>query len=221
MKTLQFIGIPFLIIVLLSTTISFQSCKPDDDPEPDCDTCVVVYKPNIYIYPNENIQLTVELEFPLGGKVLTSIPDYGEGWNITVDTNGLINHNYNYLFYESEQPDVWQKDNGWIIPQSDLEVFFRENMSKYGFHGNEINDFIEYWIPKFNDFEYYAVYPQTFEIINEAIRISFSNPPDNLLRLFYVVEGRNKLNGPLLTDPIIDLNFKRENYFVTEWGVIL
>ena len=52
----------------------------------------------------------------------------------------------------------------------------------------EINDFIEYWIPKFNDFKYYCIYPQNSDIINSVIEINFSHEPDNLLRLFYVVK---------------------------------
>jgi len=221
MKVLQFISIPLLIIVLLGTTISFQSCKPDDDAEPECDTCIIVYKPNIYIYPKEIIQLIVEIDFPLGGEILTSIPEYEFGWNVSVDTNGLINNNYNYLFYESKQPDIWQKHKGWIIPQTDLAVFFEDNLSEYGFQGAEIQDFNEYWIPRFNDFNYYAIYPQTSEKINEVISLNFSIPPDNIQRLFYLVEGRNNLPDLSLEEPIIDTGFKRESYFVTEWGVIL
>ena len=221
MRALRLLGFSLIILGIIISTITFQGCEPDCDIEPECDTCVTVYKPNIYIYPIENIQLLVNLDFPLGGEVITSIPDYGNGWNVLVDTNGLIDNYYNYLFYESKQPDVWQKNNGWIIQQTDLESFFTENMTKYGFYGAEIQDFIEYWIPRLNDFEYYEIYPQTSEIIIDVIRLNFSTSPDNLLRLFYVVKGFDNLPTHTLIAPIIDTTFKRENYFVTEWGVIL
>lgn len=94
-------------------------------------------------------------------------------------------------------------------------------MLKHGFYGAEIKDYIDYWIPRFNDFEYYEIYPQTSDIICDAIRLNFSTSPDNLLRLFYVVKGLDNLPGHALIEPIIDTTFKRENYFVTEWGVIL
>ena len=85
MKAKKSLGFPLLFILFLLVTIPFQSCEPDDD---DCLNCPVAYKPNIYIYPNEEIQLTITLSFPMGGEVVTSIPEYGTGWNITVDTSG-------------------------------------------------------------------------------------------------------------------------------------
>jgi len=207
-----------LFLLMLISIIPFQSCEPDEE---ECDSCVTFYKPNIYIYPKENMQLTVKLSFPQGGNVVTSIPTYGNGWNISVDTTGWIDDQYPYLFYESKQPYISQKNAGWTIKRADLEVFFRENMKNYGFYGREIQDFIEYWIPRLTDFEYYNIYPQTSELIDDAVVLSFSKFPDNLLRLYYVVEGRNSLYNNTLNEPIIETQFERKDYFVTEWGVIL
>ena len=224
MKTIKLSVIPILFIVYLMTALLFQSCNPDDDiPDEDvddeCDTCMMVYKPNIYIYPTEKMQLNVELSFPLGGKVVTSIPEYVDGWDFVVDTNGLIDNTYSYLFYESTQPDVWQRTDGWTIKATELDFFFRENMNSYGFYGQEIDDFIDYWIPRLDIYTYYSIYPQTKELINKVIELEFSEQPDNLLRLFYFVEGHNQLQNKLI-EPISD-NFNREEYFATEWGVII
>ena len=128
---------------------------------------------------------------------------------------------YNYLFYESIQPDVWQLNEGWIVKRSDLKDFFDENMSNSGFFGEEIQDFTDYWIPRLTDSEYYAIYPQNSMIIESVIALSFSKEPDNLLRLFYVVKGVNTMPGSKLTEPKIDKLFDREGFFVVEWGVIL
>ena len=218
MKTIKILGIPLIIISFLTISIPFQSCEPDDDNY-ECDTCIVAYKPNIYIYPKEQIQLFVKLDFPMGGKIITSIPEYGTGWNITVDTNGLIDNTYSYLFYESTQPDIWQKDYGWIAKTDELEPFFRKNMADYGFTSREIDDFINYWIPRLNNYSFYSIYPQTKQLIEKVIKLDLSKKPDNLLRLFYVVKGHNKLQEKLLEPTIADFN--RDGYFVTEWGVIL
>lgn len=220
MKMIKLFGFPLLIIASMVSGIPFQSCEPDDI-DVECDTCVMVYKPNIYIYPEENIQLTVKLDFPLGGKIITSVPLYGAGWNISVDTTGLIDNNFTYLFYESTQPDIWQQNAGWIINRANLEVFFRENMNIYGFYGQEIQDFIEYWIPRFINFEYYCIYPQTSELIDDAIRLSFSLEPNNLFRLFYVVKGLNELPDSIFSEPEIDNQFERSGFFITEWGVVI
>ena len=216
MKTSSFLAIPLLFIMYLIIAVPFQSCDPDDD---DCDSCNVVYKPNIYIYPTEKTQLEVKINFPMGGNIITSIPEYGQGWNITVDTNGLIDNTYSYLFYESIQPDIWQVNYGWITKSDQLESFFRQNMSEYGFEGREIDDFIDYWIPKLDNQAFYSIYPQTERTINNVIKLNFSKQPDTMLRLFYVIKGHNQMPDELI-EPTIE-SFERNGFAVTEWGVIL
>ena len=218
MKAVKFLVLFFVAITYLITSSTLQGCKKDNSDN-DCDTCIVAYKPNIYLYPKEKTQLTVKLEFPKGGKVIKSIPEYGEGWNVSIEANGLINESYSYLFYESSQPDIWQREYGWIIKVDELDLFFRNNLINYGFKGNEIEDFIDYWIPRLKENSYYSIYPQTKSIINKVIELNISKQPDNLLRLFYFIEGQ-KNPGIKLKKPIIN-HFERQDFFVTEWGVIL
>jgi len=220
MKTIKFLVLFFVAITYLISASTLQGCKKDNiDPDNDCDTCVVAYKPNIYLYPTEKTQLTVNLEFPKGGKVIKSIPEYGKSWNVSVASNGLINNSYSFLFYESSQPDIWQREYGWTIKVDELDLFFRNNLTNYGFKDNEIEDFIDYWIPRLKENDYYSIYPQTKSIINKVIELNISKKPDNLLRLFYFVEGQISPEIKL-KKPIIN-HFKREGFFVTEWGVIL
>lgn len=226
MKSIKsFIYPTFLIVLTIISSVNFQSCKPenceDEKETNECDTCIMVLKPNIYIYPKDKIQLFVTLDFPKGGRVVTSIPEYGAGWNVSVDKNGWINDSYYYLFYESSQPDVWQITEGWIIKRENLKNFFIENMTSYGFAGREIEDFTDYWIPRFTDAEYYEIYPQSQQVIESVIQLDISKNPDNLLRLFYVVRQLNQNSDFVLPEPQIDNQFKREGFFVTEWGVIL
>ena len=218
MRTIKILGLPLLIFLYMMLSVPFQGCEPDDGDN-DCDTCNMLYKPNIYIYPDEQIQLSVKLNFPMGGEIVTSIPDYGTGWNVMIDTTGLINNTYSYLFYESTQPDVWQRNDGWVIETDKLESFFRQNMIDYGFKGREIDDFIEYWIPRLTTYPLYSIYPQKKSIIDNVVRLDFSKQPENILRLFYVIKGCNQLQDKV-SNPAID-SFKREGYFVTEWGVVL
>jgi len=215
MKTTKFSGLPILLFIFMIISVPFQSCDPDDDNCPSG----LDKKPNIYIYPDKLLNLNVQINFPLGGEIVKSIPQYGNGWNITVDANGLIDNKYRFLFYESTQPDIWQKQHGWVIKKDNLESFFRENLAEYGFKGIEIDDFIEYWIPRLDQNEIYVIYPQTKEIIDRVISLEVSIQPDNLLRLHYVIKGTDKENLNL-TAPGIE-EFKRDGYFITEWGVIL
>ena len=176
-------------------------------------------KPNIYIYPKELMNLDVNINFPHGGEVTTSIPEYNDGWkNLKVEPSGLINGKLNYLFYESVNPDLSQYNKGWIIAQEDLELFFIENMTVTGFNEQEIIDFTDYWIPILKDYQYYAIYPQYKEQLDRIIQLQFSKEPDNILRLIYTIKGL-QANNIFLQEPEIP-NFHREGFVVVEWGVI-
>jgi len=180
---------------------------------------VYVDKPNIYLYPENTIELDVSIEFPQTGEVVTSIPQYPEKWkNITVEPDGTINGQYRYLFYESKQPNFVQRKNGWIVECDNLEDFFRSNMKESGFIQPEIDDFIEYWIPILKDSPCFAIYPQYNEQLEPLIQLNFSKQPDSILRLVYVIEkldcAENKFEEPEI------LPFERAGFVVAEWGVV-
>jgi len=221
----------FQIIItglFLLISIPFHSCEPDEDEDEDevedeneSDSLAPVRKPNIYLYPAERSRISVNLIFPIGGKIITSIPTYGNGWMVDVDTSGIINNKYEYLFYESVQPEVWQLTKGWVIKKSELKSFFTDNLFKYGFNSKEINDFIDYWIPRLIDSEYYEIYPQESSIIDIVIKLDISKTPDNILRLFYLIKGTNNPSNSKISTPSLYSHFNRNGFNVTEWGVIL
>ena len=209
-------------VLLLIGLVPFQSCDPDDtNDETRCDTCIYVMKPNIYIYPTEKSKISVNLSFPRGGKITASIPAYKNGWIVNVTPSGIINNKYEYLFYESYQPNVWQLNEGWIIKKSGLAVFFTDNMIKHGFDNKEIKDFTYYWIPRLTDFDYYEIYPQESSIIETVIKLEISKSPDNILRLFYLIKGVNTASNDNINIPVDTPPFSRTGFYVTEWGVIL
>jgi hypothetical protein len=179
----------------------------------------VVRKPNIYLYPKITSNLSVTLDFPMGGAILHSIPLYSGGWNISVEPSGKIDQKYDYLFYESSNPDAYQYSSGWIVSRDTLTSFFSNNLLLAGFNPREKDDFIEYWIPKLREYQYYVIYPQFADEIEKVIRLKISKQPDNILRLFYVIQGTN-IPGKTLSTPKIP-RFERNGFIVAEWGVIL
>ncbi len=212
----------FLVSLLGLLILTIFSCKenPTETIEDgNCDSCAVVYKPNIYLYPTTAVELSVKIEFPSGGKVLKSIPEYNGLWNVQVAPDGKINDEYAYLFYEAQMQDLMQKKCGWLVQKKDLKDFFQDNLSSSGFNEKEISDFTEYWVTKLNDFDYYEIYPQYKSTIDKMIKIIFSKSPDNFYRLFYFIKGRMDADVSLDTPKIEKA--ERENYFVVEWGVIL
>jgi len=177
-------------------------------------------KPNIYLYPENQIELDVSIDFPQTGEVVTSIPQYPKKWkNITVEPDGTIDGQYRFLFYESKQPNFVQRKNGWIVECDNLEDFFISNMKESGFIQPEIDDFIEYWIPILKDSPCFAIYPQYNEQLEPLIQLNFSKQPDSILRLVYVIEkldcAENKFEEPEIPP------FERAGFVVAEWGVVL
>jgi hypothetical protein len=216
----------YLLLLVISLAALLLGCNEDStDPKVKYaishgDTSEVISrKPNIYIYPTKELKLTVNLSFPNGGQLLESIPNYGNGWEISVKTNGIINETYHYLFYECKFPDMTQNKFGWLVANTELEQFFRNNMSLSGFNENEIKDFTEYWIPLLKDYKYYEIYPQYKNTLDKMSFISFSETPLNIFRLQYVIKGRND-NNIILLAPQLE-TARREGFFVMEWGVIL
>jgi len=131
----------------------------------------------------------------------------------------LINNAYDYLFYESKQPNVWQTERGWCIKKENLQLFFNEDLKNYGFNDAEIADFTEYWIPRLNESQFYNIYPQESTIINNVIQLNISQTPDNVLRLFYFIHKSNVEQE--INQPSFPQSFKREGFVLAEWGVIL
>lgn len=178
-----------------------------------------VYKPNIYLYPQAPITLDVNIAFPQGGRVTVSEPQFPQQWQgIHVEPNGTINGRYGYLFYECTVPDFAQRSAGWVVARDNLEAFFTRNLSETGFVGREITDFTDWWIPRLNTADWYAIYPQYAAQLDPVISLEFSQQPDNILRLTYCVQP---LDTPNLTlaEPQIPA-FERTGFVATEWGVI-
>ncbi|MFC1887203.1 hypothetical protein ACFLYK_00165 [Candidatus Cloacimonadota bacterium] len=178
-----------------------------------------VEKPNIYLYPETEISLDVNITFPQKGRVSTSIPEFPAEWkDLKITPDGRIYDKYDYLYYETEQQPLFTPGKGWIIARKELESFFRYNMKQTGFIDREIEDFITYWIPRFTDSEYYAIYPQYNKQIDPLIKLEFSQQPDSILRLIYLVQECESKDLELEA-PVIPV-FSSEGFVVREWGVV-
>lgn len=201
---------PFIV-----TLIAYDGTKSDTICKGVFDE-IMVYKPNIYIYPLLQTQLCVRLSFPMGGNIVESIPEYTDGWCVDVDVSGKINGEYDYLFYESKQPNIFQYEKGWCVGKADLKSFFEKNMALHNFSPSEIKDFVDYWMPLLTEDNFYCIYPQTSQIIDKIIQLDFSVKPDKIHRLFYGVIGTSEFKK--LEEPEIKV-FERSGFYVVEWGV--
>ncbi len=173
---------------------------------------VGVEKPNIYLYPEKECNVTVKIT--PNGHITKSIPEYNNGWDVHVQPDGIINDKYNFLFYEAKV-DIIKSEKGWCVKSEKLIPFFKETLTKYNLSKAEIDDFIDYWSKRLTGSDYYLIHPFTNNKIEEICPIEISPAPEHMLRLWFIFSPTKKYEK-LLSPDIIPI--KREGYFVVEWG---
>ncbi len=176
----------------------------------------MVYAPNIYLYPETTIDISVDIDFPNGGRIVESEPPYNSGWEVNVTPEGIIDEQYEYLFYDTRQSISLNHKFGWLLDGTDLENELRYLLMNLGYVGREIDDFIEYWLPRFGSTPYLAVYPQDVE---SMISVNIEPLPDEFLRTIFFFRP---LTSPIQVDelPLPDA-IQRNGFTAVEWGGIL
>ena len=183
-----------------------------------------VMKPNIYVYSQEKRDVSVVFEEP---ELLTvTIPEYGDGWQVTADAAGLLTdasgESYEFLFYESvSEPFFFETEEGWRIPADARQERFEEILAGLGFQEREKNDFIEFWTEKLEPDTDYLMYPQGTERVDLAMPVTVTEEPECMERIWFVfVEDR----GQGAEEPLgYELTRGGEDcaYYVLEWGGLI
>ncbi len=179
-------------------------------------------KPVIYLYPEETVDLNVQL-FPVGGFTKTE-PAYGSGWNVTAQPNGqLVNHadgqTYSYLFWEGLGGAYSAPDNYWVVAQADIHGFLINTLTKLGLNQQETADFMEFWEPHMEDAPYYKIGFHGTDVMNQIAPLKISQEPDSVLRILMDYE---ELNEPMESRPPHLLPPPdRSGFTIIEWGGVL
>ena len=183
----------------------------DWEPEPG-----VCYKPVIYLYPTEKMDVNVNLT--LDGKLTCTYPSYGNGWSVTALPDGtLINaegQQYNYLYWEGETYAKYDLSKGFCVKGEDTAKFLEEALEKLGLNRCEANEFIVYWLPLMEQNPYNIIAFQT-DVYTEAARLEVNPKPDTLIRVFMAWQKSDnyvELEEQELLAP------ERKGFTVVEWG---
>ena len=178
----------------------------------------MVDKPNLYLYPTETTDVSVRVTLHEGCDITQSIPEYGQGWDVTVAPDGLIDGQYTYLFYEAEIPRRYPMIEGWAVARQDLAAFFNDTLRAYGFTPAETADFVDYWPDHLAPADWYAVYPMVdARYIDPLAGLDIQPVPDSLFRLWLIIEPVPQ--EPNLLAPAI-VPMQRNGFTAVEWGVI-
>ncbi len=192
----------------------------DDDTTDDDTGDDDIDKPNIYLYPEETTDISVTLVFGEESFLTWSWPAYNEGWNVSVDPDGMIDGLYPYLFYEARGPDIYQFDEGFIVPREGFFGWIEDYLFDVGFMGREVGDLLLYWTHELPEFAWYAVYPQFQDVIRHSIDLDVEPAPDSMLRLWFVILGYAEFPSGVNPAPPAVEPFEREGFTVTEWGFV-
>lgn len=176
----------------------------------------VLRKPAVYLYPEEDMRISVKLE--VNGKVIASDPAYLDGWDVFVTKDSKIDGEHNYLFYEAALKKIELPDRGFVVAYSDLERWFDVYLVKLGLNEIEISDFKEYWLEELPYSDFYEIRLLSDEFLKENMNLIVYPEPDTLIRVnlyFKPVHGMLALAEPNIATP------ERKGFVVSEWGGIL
>ena len=175
-------------------------------------------KPIIYLYPEEEIEVSVRLGKP--EKITCSYPKYGNGWDVIAKPDGtLIDKDTNRvlysLYWEGEYNDPISMDEGFVVKGEDTSEFLENKLAILGLNEKESEELIIYWLPIMEKNEYNFIRFATAEEINEIMPLEFSKEPDSVIRVFMQFKEVNKdfeVKEQQLETP------EREGFVVVEWG---
>lgn len=175
-------------------------------------------KPVIYLYPEEETEVNVELDFH--GDLTCTYPAYNDGWKVIASPDGTLTNlsdgrNYDYLFWEGNASAEYPMDNAVCVKGEDTCEFLEEYLTAAGLNDSEIDDFITYWLPEMQDNPYNLIAFQG-ELYEQVAELHVTPEPDSVLRIFMTFEA---LDEPVecgefsMPEP-----FERSGFTVVEWG---
>ena len=189
--------------------ILLPGCREDRDEQVDA-------KPVIYLYPEAEAAVTVQLDYD--GQLTCTYPAYGDGWTVTARPDGTLpdgsGQTYHYLYWEGVDPAACDFSQGFCVPGGETAAFLEDALARLGLTRREANEFIVYWLPRMEQNPYNLISFQTDAYTDHA-RLTITPEPDSVLRVFMAWKP---LEAPVEL-PAQDLPvFSRSGFAVVEWG---
>ena len=173
-------------------------------------------KPVIYLYPEAETKVHVELDY--SGDLTCTYPACNEGWTVTAAPDGTLTdergQTYNYLYWEGEADIRYDFTQGFCVAGADTAVFLESTLAQLGLTRREANEFIVYWLPKMERNPYNLIAFQQ-EAYTQSAELTITPAPDSLLRVFMAWKPLNHpVDIPAQSLPAFD----RSGFTVVEWG---
>ena len=179
----------------------------------------VDYKPIIYLYPTETMDVFVQLGRP--ENLTHTYPKYTDGWQVTAQPDGDLTddktgRHYYSLYWEGNHSAPINASDGFIVAGPDTVRFLEEKLAWFGLTEREAQEFIIYWLPKLERNPYNFIRFQTRAEIDENMPLMITPQPNTLIRVmmsFRPAEPNEQVPAQIL--PPIPF---RNGFTVVEWG---
>ncbi len=173
-------------------------------------------KPVIYLYPEEETEITVRLDYD--GILTCAYPAYSGGWTVTASPDGTLTdasgQTYTYLYWEGVTQTEYDFSQGFCVPGRDTAAFLECALAQLGLTRREANEFIVYWLPQMEPNPYNLIAFQSAAYTDSA-RLTIVPEPDSVLRVFLAWKP---LEAPMDLPPQDLPAFERAGFTVVEWG---
>lgn len=177
-----------------------------------------VAKPIIYIYPENETEVSVNLDFE--GKLTHTYPKYNHGWNVTASPDGTLldeaGKEYYALYWEGKETTPLSILNGTVLKGSETISFLEEELPKMGLNARETNEFIIYWMPYLENNPFNLIHFSSDEYTDMA-KLNINPQPETTIRVMMVFQA---LNAPIEIEKqnLSELYQERKGFTVVEWG---
>lgn len=149
-----------------------------------------IWKPAIYVYDkfNRDNQVIVTNSW-----MITYLkPDYNikSWWDFeTLDWKVIVNWiNYDYLRYELEVGNYLYNKDWWLVEWTDIFDFLSNKLDEMNFNKKEKQDFLDYWVDKFDKNNKYYITFKFNDDISKYVKLDFKIKPDSLFRVIMEAE---------------------------------
>lgn len=174
-------------------------------------------KPVIYLYPEEETQVNVKLDYD--GTLTSTYPSYENGWTVDAAPDGTLTdpvtgRQYYCLFWEGISDAEYDFSTGFCVSGEKTAAFLEEALAQLGLTEKEANEFIIYWLPRMEGNAWNLISFQTTAYTDSAV-LTIDPVPDTLIRVFMAWQG---LDQPVEVEPQTLTTPERTGFTAVEWG---
>lgn len=209
----------WLFLLLAALLFSFGCKNPKQpDPKPRDPKEIPVEKPVIYLYPEKEMKVNLQLRF--NGELTLTYPECKGEWTVMAQPNGELTDlrdgaSLQYLYYEGQSPSEPSVKSGFVVPREETVAFLRKSLAQIGLSPREYNDMITYWLPRLQKSRYNAIHFTLHNDCDQYCGLDVSPAPDTRIRVIMEFAG---LDAPVDL-PAQELPaMKRQGFTLVEWG---